>query len=111
MRIAHVLTFYDSLRNVLFLNHFVRVLTHTRHYSSFVGAGLTDSHVSSHESGVQDQLRQTPAGPPPGDSVSRLANRLSGIRYAVSNAKHGIAARHLCSLAQSENIHGCKLIV
>ncbi len=34
MRIAHVLTFYDSLRNVLFLNHFVRVLTQTRHYTT-----------------------------------------------------------------------------
>ncbi len=33
MRITHVLTFYDSLRNVLFLNHFECVLTHTRHYT------------------------------------------------------------------------------
>ncbi len=36
MRIAHVLNFYDSLRNVLFLNHFVHVLMYTRHYNTYV---------------------------------------------------------------------------
>ncbi len=43
---------------------------------SFAGAGHRDAHVSSHESGVQDKLRQKPAGSLPGDTVSRLANRL-----------------------------------
>ncbi len=37
MWMAHILTFYDPLRNVLFLSPFVRVLMHTRHYTSPFG--------------------------------------------------------------------------
>ncbi len=37
MRMAHLLTFYDPLRYVLFLNRFMRIITHTRHYSREAG--------------------------------------------------------------------------
>jgi len=37
---AHVLTFYYPLRNVLFLNRFVCILMHTRHYRRPQTGGL-----------------------------------------------------------------------
>ncbi len=50
-----------------------------RSFAGARGTGHRDAHVSSHESGVQDQLCQKPAGSLPEDRVSRLVNRLSGI--------------------------------
>ncbi len=56
MRIAHVLTFYDSLRNVLFLNHFVRVLTHTRHYTSTFGSVI---FLMEHRRALEQEAERT----------------------------------------------------
>ncbi len=58
MRMAHVLTFYDSLSNVLFLNHFVRVLTHTRHYTPEVIGTSSENEDESYGCCSQDWSRQ-----------------------------------------------------
>ncbi|XP_073687910.1 uncharacterized protein [Garra rufa] len=66
-------------------------LSDLRSFEGARGARHRDAHVSSHESGVQDQLCQKPADPVPGDRVSRLANRLGGIsRYALEKEDNGV---------------------
>lgn len=50
-----------------------------------------DAHVSSNESGVQNQLCQKPADSISGDRVSKLTNRLCGITcYALGKEDNGI---------------------
>lgn len=52
--------------------------------------GHRDTHISSHESGIQNQLRQKPADSISGARVSGFTNRLCGIpRYALGEEGNG----------------------